>query len=63
MEVLDSSIANVALPRISGDLGATNSEITWHLSFAQSVIGRVQLQPVTSITELTACRRYISGQS
>jgi DHA2 family multidrug resistance protein len=32
MEVLDSSIANVALPHIGGSLGASNSESTWVLT-------------------------------
>src|ERR1700722_10957102 len=29
MEVLDTSIANVALPHIAGNLGASNDESTW----------------------------------
>src|SRR5271166_7020497 len=29
MEVLDSSIANVALPHIAGNLGASSEESTW----------------------------------
>ena len=32
MEVLDSSIANVALPHIAGDLGASTDESTWVLT-------------------------------
>jgi DHA2 family multidrug resistance protein len=32
MEVLDTSIANVALPHISGDLGASTNEGTWVLT-------------------------------
>src|ERR1700757_2747675 len=32
MEVLDSSIANVALPHIAGSLGATYEESTWVLT-------------------------------
>ena len=32
MEVLDSSIANVALPHIAGSLGATQDESTWVLT-------------------------------
>ena len=54
MEVLDSSIANVALPHISGSLGASTDEGTWVLTsylvsnaivlpmgaWASSVIGR-----------------------
>jgi DHA2 family multidrug resistance protein len=54
MEVLDTSIANVALPHIAGDLGASTSQGTWVLTsylvsnaiilpvgaWASSVIGR-----------------------
>src|SRR5262249_10511560 len=32
MEVLDTSIANVALPPIAGDLGASTEESTWVLT-------------------------------
>src|SRR5215469_6261201 len=32
MEVLDTSIASVALPYIAGNLGATSSEATWVLT-------------------------------
>src|SRR6202035_3000093 len=32
MEVLDSSIANVALPHIGGSLGASQDEATWVLT-------------------------------
>jgi len=32
MEVLDPSIANVALPHIAGNLGASNDESTWVLT-------------------------------
>jgi MFS transporter, DHA2 family, multidrug resistance protein len=32
MEVLDTSIANVALPHVAGDLGASNDESTWVLT-------------------------------
>ena len=32
MEVLDTSIANVALPHLAGDLGASNDESTWVLT-------------------------------
>ena len=32
MEVLDTSIANVALPHIAGNLGASNDESTWVLT-------------------------------
>src|SRR6202034_1989797 len=32
MEVLDTSIANVALPHLAGDLGESNDESTWVLT-------------------------------
>ncbi|HEY9679398.1 MAG TPA: DHA2 family efflux MFS transporter permease subunit [Drouetiella sp.] len=32
MELLDTSIANVALPHIAGSLGASNDEVTWVLT-------------------------------
>jgi MFS transporter, DHA2 family, multidrug resistance protein len=32
MEVLDTSISNVALPHIAGNLGASNDESTWVLT-------------------------------
>src|SRR4030095_8271076 len=32
MEVLDTSIANVALPHIAGDLAASNDQSTWVLT-------------------------------
>src|ERR1700752_1255816 len=32
MEVLDTSIANVALPHVAGNLGASNDESTWVLT-------------------------------
>src|SRR5262249_20486510 len=32
MEVLDTSIANVALPHIAGNLGASNEQSTWVLT-------------------------------
>src|SRR5882724_10123436 len=32
MEVLDTDIANVALPHIAGSLGASNNESTWVLT-------------------------------
>ncbi|HEX6880490.1 MAG TPA: MFS transporter, partial [Terriglobales bacterium] len=32
MEILDTSIANVALPYMAGNLGASNDESTWVLT-------------------------------
>jgi len=36
MEVLDTSIANVALPYMAGTLGATTDQSTWILTTAVS---------------------------
>jgi DHA2 family multidrug resistance protein len=41
MEVLDTSIANVALPHIAENLGATNDESTWVLTIAENVKANV----------------------
>src|ERR1700744_6510315 len=32
MELLDTSIANVSLPHIAGNLGTSNDEVTWVLT-------------------------------
>ena len=32
MEVLDTTVVNVSLPHIAGDLGATTDEATWALT-------------------------------
>ena len=37
MEVLDTSIANVALPHIAGSMGASNDESTWVLTSLSGV--------------------------
>src|ERR1700730_10671122 len=44
MEVLDTSIANVALPHIVGDLGASTSQGTWVLNsylVSNAIIGSI----------------------
>lgn len=40
MEVLDSSVANVALPHIAGTFGASQDESTWgsHVIFSSSAV-------------------------
>lgn len=45
MEVLDTSIANVALPHISGSLGASQDESTWVLT--TYLVANVIVLPVT----------------
>ena len=51
MEVLDTSIANVALPHIAGDLGASTSQGTWVLTS--------YLVPTRSSSRLVHGRRCI----
>src|SRR5262244_3877268 len=45
MEVLDTSIANVALPHIAGDLGASTDESTWVLT--SYLVSNAIILPVT----------------
>ncbi len=73
MEVLDTSIANVALPHISGSLGASTDEGTWVLTsylvsnaivlplggWASSVIGRKRFF-LLAITIFT-CASFLCG--
>src|SRR5260370_21996422 len=49
MEVLDSSIANVALPHIAGGLGSTQDEATWVLT-AYLVANAIILPAAASMT-------------
>lgn len=46
MEVLDTSIANVALPHIAGDLGASNDESTWVLT--SYLVSNAIILPISS---------------
>ena len=46
MEVLDTSVANVALPHISGNLSATTEEATWVLT--SYLISNAIILPATS---------------
>jgi MFS transporter, DHA2 family, multidrug resistance protein len=45
MEVLDTSIANVALPHIAGNLGASNDESTWVLT--SYLVSNAIILPIT----------------
>src|SRR5258708_36679746 len=45
MEVLDTSIANVALPHIAGDLGASGDESTWVLT--SYLVSNAIILPIT----------------
>ncbi len=69
MEVLDTSIANVALPHIAGSLGASQDESTWVLTaylvsnavvlpmggWAASVMGRKRFFSVVLLLRLESC--------
>jgi len=46
MEVLDTSVANVALPHIAGNLSATTEEATWVLT--SYLISNAIILPATS---------------
>ncbi|HEU4632210.1 MAG TPA: DHA2 family efflux MFS transporter permease subunit [Gemmatimonadaceae bacterium] len=47
MAVLDSSIVNVALPDMSGNLGATIEEITWVVT--SYILAQVIIMPITGL--------------
>ncbi len=56
MEVLDTSIANVALPHIAGNLGATNDESTWVLT--SYLVANAIVLPITGwLTSLFGRKR------
>ena len=46
MEVLDTSIANVALPHIAGNLGASSDESTWVLT--SYLVSNAIVLPITA---------------
>jgi DHA2 family multidrug resistance protein len=57
MEVLDSSIANVALPHIAGDLGASNDESTWVLT--SYLVSNAIVLPITGwLTQVFGRKRF-----
>jgi DHA2 family multidrug resistance protein len=58
MEVLDTSVANVALPHISGNLSATTEEATWVLT--SYLISNAIVLPATSwITKFVGRKRFL----
>ncbi|MGA7157906.1 MAG: DHA2 family efflux MFS transporter permease subunit [Acidobacteriaceae bacterium] len=57
MEVLDSSIANVALPHIAGGLGATQEEATWVLT-AYLVANAIVLPAGAYMTTFIGRKRF-----
>jgi len=52
MEVLDTSIANVALPYMAGSLGASNDESTWVLT--SYLVSNAIVLPIGSPTSSAA---------
>ena len=58
MEVLDTSVANVALPHIAGNLSATTEEATWVLT--SYLISNAIILPATSwITKFVGRKRFL----
>jgi DHA2 family multidrug resistance protein-like MFS transporter len=60
MAVLDSSIANVALPTIAHDLGASPAASIWVVNAYQIAITMLLL-PIASLAEIAGYRRMYSG--
>ena len=60
MEVLDTSIANVALPHIAGSLGASSDESTWVLT--SYLVSNAIILPISAwlATRLGRKRFYMS---
>src|SRR5256884_1205560 len=57
MEVLDTSIANVALPHIAGNLGASSDESTWVLT--SYVVSNAIVLPITGwLVSLVGRKRF-----
>src|SRR5579863_4507738 len=59
MEVLDTSIANVALPHLAGDLGASNDESTWVLT--SYLVSNAIVLPMTGWLATLVLFRVIQG--
>ncbi|MFO0891972.1 MAG: DHA2 family efflux MFS transporter permease subunit [Isosphaeraceae bacterium] len=60
MEVLDTSIANVALPHIAGDLGATTEDANWVLT--SYLVANAMIIPLSSwLSTALGRKRYYMG--
>src|SRR5580698_5928159 len=60
MEVLDTTIINVALPQMAGNLGATQQEIGWVAT--GYILSNVVVLPMTAFfTETFGRRNYLTG--
>src|SRR2546423_15685768 len=55
MEVLDTTIINVALPQMAGNLGATIQEIAW--GGTGYILSNVVVLPMTAFFTATFCRK------
>lgn len=59
MEVLDTTIVNVALPQMAGNLGATREEVAWVST--SYILANVVVLPMTAFfTELLGRKRYLT---
>src|SRR5512138_1342822 len=59
MEVLDTTIVNVALPQMAGNLGATQQEISWVST--GYILSNVIVLPMTAFfTERFGRKRYLT---
>ncbi|MGH7582419.1 MAG: MFS transporter, partial [Gemmatimonadales bacterium] len=60
MEVLDTTIINVALPDMAGNLGATREEIAWVAT--SYILANVVVLPMTAFfTSVFGRQRYLTG--
>src|ERR1700761_8542420 len=57
MEVLDTSIANVALPYMAGSLGASSDQITWVLT-SYLVSNAIVLPTTGSLADMFGRKRF-----
>ena len=59
MEVLDTTIVNVALPQMAGNLGATREEVAWVST--SYILANVIVLPMTAFfTETFGRKRYLT---
>ena len=62
MEVLDTSIANVALPHMAGNLGASQDQSTWVLT--SYLVSNAIVLPITGwLTSVIGRKRFFSSAS
>src|SRR6187401_3705295 len=59
MEVLDTTIVNVALPQMAGNLGATREEVAWVST--SYILANVVVLPMTAFfTSVLGRKRYLT---